>query len=81
MLTGIFFQLKSGLTSAPRLPQAVGVKSRSMSESRARRRRIARPVATIILGRPSSGQRGDFVSTIMQEIGYELQVIAACSTW
>ena len=36
------------------------------------------PVVTIILGRPSSDWCGDFVATIMQEIGYELQVVAAC---
>ena len=38
----------------------------------------SRLVVTIILRRPSSGKRGDFVATIMQEIGYELQVVAAC---
>src|ERR1700758_3136465 len=33
--TGFLFQLKSGLTSAPRLPQAVQVKCGSMSDNRA----------------------------------------------
>jgi hypothetical protein len=43
------------------------------------RHRCGRPGVTIvILGRPSSGQRGDFIARIMQENGYELQVIAAC---